>query len=237
MNLIPAIDLIDGEVVRLFKGDYTKKTVYDINPIELTEQWDEIGIKRIHIVDLQGAKTGNQKNLETIKSIIKFTNLKIQIGGGIRNLSICKKMMDLGVSKVIFGTSAIESPIEVEKSLKEYGNESIIVGVDIKKNKIRTNGWEKESSLSPEKLIDNMNKIGIKEFMFTDVEKDGTLSNPDFSFLKNLFDKAGNETIVAGGISKIEHIRKLKNYGIKNVVIGKAIYEGQINLRVALQNV
>ena len=237
MNLIPAIDLIDGEVVRLFKGDYTKKTVYDINPIELTEQWDEIGIKRIHIVDLQGAKTGNQKNLETIKSIIKFTNLKIQIGGGIRNLSICKKMMDLGVSKVIFGTSAIESPIEVEKSLKEYGNESIIVGVDIKKNKIRTNGWEKESSLSPEKLIDNMNKIGIKEFMFTDVEKDGTLSNPDFSFLKNLFDKAGNETIVAGGISKIEHIRKLKNYGIKNVVIGKAIYEGQINLRVALQNI
>ena len=237
MNLIPAIDLIDGEVVRLFKGDYTKKTVYDINPIELTEQWDEIGIKRIHIVDLQGAKTGNQKNLETIKSIIKFTNLKIQIGGGIRNLSICKKMMDLGVSKVIFGTSAIESPIEVEKSLKEYGHERIIVGVDIKKNKIRTNGWEKESSLSPEKLIDNMNKIGIKEFMFTDVEKDGTLSNPDFSFLKNLFDKAGNETIVAGGISKIEHIRKLKNYGIKNVVIGKAIYEGQINLRVALQNV
>ena len=159
MNLIPAIDLIDGEVVRLFKGDYTKKTVYDIDPIELTEQWDEIGIKRIHIVDLQGAKTGNQKNLETIKSIIKFTNLKIQIGGGIRNLSVCKKMIDLGVSKVIFGTSAIESPIEVEKSLKEYGHERIIVGVDIKKNKIRTNGWEKESSLSPEKLIDNMNKI------------------------------------------------------------------------------
>ena len=189
MNLIPAIDLIDGEVVRLFKGDYAKKTVYDIDPIELTEQWDEIGIKRIHIVDLQGAKTGNQKNLETIKSIIKFTNLKIQIGGGIRDLSICKKMMDLGVSKVIFGTAAIESPIEVEKSLKEYGNERIIVGVDIKKNKIRTNGWEKESSLSPEKLINNMNKIGIKEFMFTDVEKDGTLSNPDFSFLKNLFDK------------------------------------------------
>ena len=186
MNLIPAIDLIDGEVVRLFKGDYAKKTVYDIDPIELTEQWDEIGIKRIHIVDLQGAKTGNQKNLETIKSIIKFTNLKIQIGGGIRDLSICKKMMDLGVSKVIFGTAAIESPIEVEKSLKEYGHERIIVGVDIKKNKIRTNGWEKESSLSPEKLINNMNKIGIKEFMFTDVEKDGTLSNPDFSFLKNL---------------------------------------------------
>ena len=237
MNLIPAIDLIDGEVVRLFKGDYAKKTVYDIDPIELTEQWDEIGIKRIHIVDLQGAKTGNQKNLETIKSIIKFTNLKIQIGGGIRDLSICKKMMDLGVSKVIFGTAAIESPIEVEKSLKEYGHERIIVWVDIKKNKIRTNGWEKESSLSPEKLINNMNKIGIKEFMFTDVEKDGTLSNPDFSFLKNLFDKAGNRTIVAGGISKIDHIRKLKNYGIKNVVIGKAIYEGQINLRVALQNV
>ena len=237
MNLIPAIDLIDGEVVRLFKGDYAKKTVYDIDPIELTEQWDEIGIKRIHIVDLQGAKTGNQKNLETIKSIIKFTNLKIQIGGGIRDLSICKKMMDLGVSKVIFGTAAIESPIEVEKSLKEYGHERIIVGVDIKKNKIRTNGWEKESSLSPEKLINNMNKIGIKEFMFTDVEKDGTLSNPDFSFLKNLFDKAGNRTIVAVGISKIDHIRKLKNYGIKNVVIGKAIYEGQINLRVALQNV
>jgi phosphoribosylformimino-5-aminoimidazole carboxamide ribotide isomerase len=237
MNLIPAIDLIDGEVVRLFKGDYSKKTVYNIDPIKLTEQWNEIGIKRIHIVDLQGAKTGNQKNLDTIKNIINLTNLKIQIGGGIRNFSVCKKMMDLGVSKVIFGTAAIESPEEVEKSLKEYGHEKIIIGVDIKKNKIRTNGWEKESSLSPEELIDNMTKIGIKEFMFTDVEKDGTLSNPDFSFLKNLFDKAGNKTIVAGGISKIDHIKILKNYGIKNIVIGKAIYEGQINLKVALQNV
>ncbi|MEC7881194.1 MAG: 1-(5-phosphoribosyl)-5-[(5-phosphoribosylamino)methylideneamino]imidazole-4-carboxamide isomerase [Chloroflexota bacterium] len=237
MNLIPAIDLIDGEVVRLFKGDYAKKTVYDIDPIELTEQWNEMGIKRIHIVDLQGAKTGNQKNLDTIKNIVKLTNLKIQIGGGIRNLSVCKKMMDLGVSKVIFGTAAIESPEEVEKSLKEYGHEKIIIGVDIKKNKIRTNGWEKESSLAPDELIDNMTKIGIKEFMFTDVEKDGTLSDPDFSFLKNLFDKAGNKTIVAGGISKINHIKTLKNYGIKNIVIGKAIYEGQINLKIALQNV
>ena len=237
MNLIPAIDLIDGEVVRLFKGDYTKKTVYNIDPIELTEQWNEIGIKRIHIVDLQGAKTGNQKNLDTIKRIVKLTDLKIQIGGGIRNLSVCKKMMDLGVSKVIFGTAAIESPKEVEKSLKEYGHEKIIIGVDIKKNKIRTNGWEKESSLSPEELIDNMTKIGIKEFMFTDVEKDGTLSDPDFSFLKNLFDKAGSKTIVAGGISKIDHIKILKNYGVKNIVIGKAIYEGQINLKIALQNV
>ncbi len=237
MNLIPAIDLIDGEVVRLFKGDYAKKTVYDIDPIELTEQWNEIGIKRIHIVDLQGAKTGNQKNLDTIKRIAKLTNLKIQIGGGIRNLSVCKEMMDLGVSKVIFGTAAIESPEEVEKSLKEYGHEKIIIGVDIKKNKIRTNGWEKESSLSPEELIDNMTKIGIKEFMFTDVEKDGTLSDPDFSFLKNLFDKAGSKTIVAGGISKIDHIKILKNYGVINIVIGKAIYEGQINLKIALQNV
>tara|TARA_B100001029_G_scaffold179846_1_gene191578 strand:+ start:1250 stop:1963 length:714 start_codon:yes stop_codon:yes gene_type:complete len=236
MNLIPAIDLINGEVVRLFKGDYTKKTVYNIDPIELTEQWDEIGIKRIHIVDLQGARSGNQINLDTIRKIINFTNLKIQIGGGIRNLSACQKMMDLGVSKVIFGTAAIESPKEVEKSLNEYGDQKIIVGVDIKKNKIRTNGWEKESSLSPETLIDNMTKIGIKEFMFTDVEKDGTLSNPDFSFLKNLFDKAGSKTIVAGGISKINHINTLKNYGIKNIVIGKAIYEGQINLKTALQN-
>tara|TARA_Y100001970_G_C14215977_1_gene849671 strand:+ start:1698 stop:2411 length:714 start_codon:yes stop_codon:yes gene_type:complete len=237
MNLIPAIDLIDGEVVRLFKGNYTKKTVYEIDPIELTEQWDSIGIKMIHIVDLQGAKTGNQKNLDTIKNIIKFTNLKIQVGGGIRNLSTCKKMMSLGASKVIFGTAAIESPEEVEKSLNKYGNEKIIVGIDIKKNKVRTNGWEKESSLSPDKLIDDMTKIGIKEFMFTDVEKDGTLSDPDFSLLKYLFNKTGNKTIVAGGISKIDHIKKLKDYGIENIVIGKAIYEGQIDLKEALENV
>ena len=146
-------------------------------------------------------------------------------------------MMSLGVSKVILGTAAIESPEEVEKSLNKYGNEKIIVGIDIKKNKVRTNGWEKESSLSPDKLIDDMTKIGIKEFMFTDVEKDGTLSDPDFSLLKYLFNKTGNKIIVAGGISKIDHIKKLKDYGIENIVIGKAIYEGQIDLKEALENV
>ena len=235
MNIIPAIDLIDGEIVRLFKGDYSQKTIYRINPIELTEKWSQLGIQRIHIVDLQGAKSGNQKNLETIKNILKNTNLKIQVGGGIRNYSICRDMLDLGISKVIFGTAAIKSPQEIGRSLKAFGAEKIIIGIDIKKGKIRINGWEEESSLSPEKLIDNMVAIGANQFMFTDVEKDGTLSDPDFLLLKYLSVKAGKETIVAGGFSKIVHLKKLKKFGINNVVVGKALYEGHIDLGDALK--
>ena len=237
MIILPAIDIKGGKCVRLLKGDFDKETNYKKSPFDQAAEFSNLGFKSIHIIDLDGALKGQLINKDIIKKIIKENNLKIQVGGGIRNLSTCKKMMSLGVSKVIFGTAAIESPEEVEKSLNKYGNEKIIVGIDIKKNKVRTNGWEKESSLSPDKLIDDMTKIGIKEFMFTDVEKDWTLSDPDFSLLKYLFNKTGNKTIVAGGISKIDHIKKLKDYGIENIVIGKAIYEGQIDLKEALENV
>ena len=235
MNLIPAIDLINGELVRLYKGDYDKKTVYNIDPLEVINEWGEIGVKRIHLVDLQGALLGGQKNLTTIKNITDNTNLTIQLGGGIRDLESCEKMIKMGVSKVIFGTSAITNPKEVEKSISSFGAQSVIVGVDVKYKKVQIKGWTEEAELTPEKLISDMKEIGVTQFMFTDVEKDGTLSDPNFKYMKELNTLAGHNAIVAGGISSLDHIEILKKYEIENIVIGKAIYEGQIDLTKALQ--
>ncbi len=235
MNLIPAIDLINGELVRLYKGNYDKKTVYNIDPLKIINEWDDIGVKNIHLVDLQGALLGDQKNLTTIKTINNNTNLTIQLGGGIRDLESCEKMLKMGVSKVIFGTAAITNPKEVEESITAFGAQSVIVGIDVKYKKVQIKGWTEEAKLTPERLINDMKGIGVTQFMFTDVEKDGTLSDPNFKYMKELNILAGNNAIVAGGISSLEHMETFRNYEIENVVIGKAIYEGKIDLIKALQ--
>ena len=235
MNLIPAIDLIDGELVRLHKGNYEKKTVYSVDPIDMIRSWENIGINKLHLVDLQGALSGNQKNLSTIKNIKENAELEIQLGGGIRNFNSCEKMLKMGVSKVIFGTAAITSPKEVEKSIRTFGSDRVIVGIDVKDKNIQIKGWTEEVDLTPEQLIIDMKNIGVSEFMFTDVDKDGTLSNPDFKYLLELANSTGLNTVVAGGVSSMDHLYRLQELNIDNVVIGKAIYEGYINLEKACE--
>ena len=230
MIIIPAIDLIDGEVVRLHKGDYSEKKIYDVNPINLCNSWKKLGIKRIHIVDLQGALKGNQKNLETIKKIKSKTNLEIQLGGGIRNFETSKKMIDLGISKVIFGTAAVNSPKEIDKAINHLGKDKVIVGIDLLKGKIKISGWTKETKITYQDLIKNMKKIGVEEFMFTDVEKDGTLTEPNYNMFTDLIKLTGSKLIAAGGISSGEHLIKLNKIGVYGSVIGKALYEGKINI-------
>ena len=165
MIIIPAIDLIDGKVVRLFKGNYSEKKVYEVDPIELCNEWKVNGINRIHIVDLQGALNGNQKNLSTIKKIKKETDLEIQLGGGIRNFETSKNMLDIGISKVIFGTAAIESPNEIYKTISRLGEDKVIVGIDLYKEKIKISGWTKDTNITYQELINNMKDIGVGEFM------------------------------------------------------------------------
>ena len=230
MNIIPAIDLIDGEVVRLRKGNYSEKKIYNVDPIKLCNQWTDMGIKRIHIVDLQGALKGNQKNFETIKKLLKKTKLDLQIGGGIRNYETAKKMLDLGISKVIFGTAAIENPQEIDKTIDIYGENKVIVGIDLYRGKIKISGWTKGTEITYQDLINRMRNIGVTEFMFTDVEKDGTLTNPNYEMYSELIKLAGNNIIAAGGISDGEHLKKLNKIGINYAVIGKALYEGKINI-------
>ena len=231
MIIIPAIDLIDGKVVRLFKGSYSEKKIYEVNPIELCNEWKAHGIKRIHIVDLQGALNGNQKNLSTIKKIKKETDLEIQLGGGIRNFETSKNMLDIGISKVIFGTAAIESPEEINKTISSFGEDRVIVGIDLYKEKIKISGWTKGTDITYQELINNMKYIGVKKFMFTDVEKDGTLTEPNYKMYIKLKNLTGGEIIAAGGISSKEHLIKLNKLGVDGAVIGKALYEGKIKIK------
>jgi len=231
MIIIPAIDLIDGKVVRLFKGNYTEKKVYKVDPIELCNEWKIHGIKRIHIVDLQGALNGNQKNLSTIKKIKNETDLEIQLGGGIRNFEISKKMFDIGISKVIFGTAAIKSPNEIYKTISNFGEDKVIVGIDLYKEKIKISGWTKGTNITYQELINNMKDIGVEEFMFTDVEKDGTLTEPNYNMYMELKNLTDGKIIAAGGISLKEHLIKLNELGVHGAVIGKALYEGKINIK------
>ena len=231
MIIIPAIDLIDGKVVRLFKGNYSEKKVYEVDPIELCNEWKVNGINRIHIVDLQGALNGNQKNLSTIKKIKKETDLEIQLGGGIRNFETSKNMLDIGISKVIFGTAAIESPEEINKTISSFGEDRVIVGIDLYKEKIKISGWTKGTDITYQELINNMKYIGVKKFMFTDVEKDGTLTEPNYKMYIKLKNLTGGEIIAAGGISSKEHLIKLNNLGVHGAVIGKALYEGKIKIK------
>ena len=231
MIIIPAIDLIDGKVVRLFKGNYTEKKVYKVDPIELCNEWKIHGIKRIHIVDLQGALNGNQKNLSTIKKIKNETDLEIQLGGGIRNFEISKNMFDIGISKVIFGTAAIKSPNEIYKTISNFGEDKVIVGIDLYKEKIKISGWTKGTNITYQELINNMKDIGVEEFMFTDVEKDGTLTEPNYNMYMELKNLTDGKIIAAGGISLKEHLIKLNELGVHGAVIGKALYEGKINIK------
>ena len=230
MIIIPAIDLIDGEVVRLHKGNYSEKKIYNVNPINLCNSWKDLGIKRIHIVDLQGALNGNQKNLVTIKKIKSKTNLEIQLGGGIRNFETSKKMIDFGISKVIFGTAAVDSPEEIEKTINCLGKDKVIVGIDLLKGKIKISGWTKDTKITYQNLITDMKKIGVEEFMFTDVEKDGTLTEPNYNMYTELIKLTGNKVVAAGGISSEEHLIKLNKIGVHGAVVGKALYEGKINI-------
>ncbi|MCX6346907.1 MAG: 1-(5-phosphoribosyl)-5-[(5-phosphoribosylamino)methylideneamino]imidazole-4-carboxamide isomerase [Actinobacteria bacterium] len=238
MEIIPAIDLIDGACVRLYKGDYGKKVKYFDDPVEVAEKWLELGAKWIHLIDLDGARTGFPKNLEIAARIKKKYNAFIEYGGGIRSLETLHNVMEAGVDKIIIGTKAIENL----ESLKEYYIKSkgkIIISLDFGKgNKVFKKGWLSGSDMD---LFDFGKKIkdsGINEVIITDISRDGTLEGLNINVIKEFLRKTNLEIYVAGGVSGINDIKKLKeieSHGIKGIIIGKALYEGKINLKEALE--
>jgi len=238
MEIIPAIDLIDGACVRLYKGDYGKKVKYFDDPVEVAGKWLECGAKWIHLIDLDGARTGFPKNLEIALKIKKKYDALIEYGGGIRSLETLHNVMEAGVDKIIIGTKAIENL----ESLKEYYIKSkgkIIISLDFGKgNKVFKKGWLLGSDMD---LFDFGKKIkdsGINEVIITDISRDGTLEGLNINVIKEFLRKTNLEIYVAGGVSGINDIKNLKeieSYGIKGIIIGKALYEGKINLKEALE--
>ena len=232
MLVIPAIDLKDGQAVRLFKGDYNQKTVYSDHPEELAQTFEKAGAIYLHVVDLDGAKDGFAKNLETIKKIRNSTKMKMELGGGIRDLKTVQLYLDeVGIDRVILGTAALKDPEFLKEVLRQYGSEKIVVGVDVKNGFVSTAGWLETSQMPYIEFIQYLEAIGVGYIVATDISKDGTLTGPNFEMYDEIAKNSQIQFVVSGGIKDFDNIQK---------VAQKDYYEKKIDLKETikcLQNV
>ena len=231
MKIIPAIDIIDGKCVRLSKGDYDTKKVYNENPVEVAKEFEDYGIKYLHLVDLDGAKAKKIINKKVIENIAKATNLIIDFGGGIRSDEDLQKAFDSGASKVTLGSIAVVNPELCLQWLEKFGPEKLILGADCFDRKIKTSGWLEDSSTDVLAFIQEYQQKGFRETVCTDISKDGMLQGPSTELYEEIISKTEIELIASGGISGIEDVLKMKEIGCAGTIIGKAIYEGKINLQ------
>ena len=234
MKIFPAIDLYDGKAVRLFKGDYSRMTVYSENPIEIARDFEQKGAEYIHLVDLEGAKDGTTPNIEIVKQIANETSLFTEIGGGIRSMETVKKYLDSGVDRVILGTAAVNDPEFLEQAVKTYG-EKIAVGVDVKDGFVAIKGWVEKSQYTCFEFCEKMQNVGVKTIICTDISKDGAMQGTNRALYKELSEKMGIDITASGGVSDIEDIKALRSLDIYGAIIGKAYYIGAIDLKEALE--
>jgi phosphoribosylformimino-5-aminoimidazole carboxamide ribotide isomerase len=235
MEIIPAIDLRDGKCVRLYQGDYNQQTVFDEEPAAVALRWYSQGAQWLHVVDLDGANAGEPRNMAVVEEIVKESGLLVELGGGIRQENIAEELLHKGVSRIILGTSAIENPGLVEKLCQRFG-QAIIVGLDARDGKIATHGWQKDTIVDVLELSREMVEVGVKRFIYTDIKRDGTLTEPNFDMVSKLVAGVNVPVIVAGGISRLEHLQRLKELGVEGAIIGKALYTGDIDLEEAVIN-
>ena len=236
MIIIPAIDIISGECVRLSQGDYDRKTVYSDAPTEMALSWQKKGAKYLHLVDLDGAKIGKLVNIEIIRKICEKVSIPCEFGGGVRTLQDIELLFKAGVDRIILGTIAIENQELVKNILSKYGAEKIVIGIDAKGGRVAVKGWLETSNISAIELATHFAKIGVKRFIYTDISKDGALSGPNIEMTCNLCEKVENCYVIAsGGVGSIKDIKNLlessKEYpNLEAVIVGKALYEGKIIL-------
>ena len=237
MQVIPAIDLRGGKCVRLFQGDYERETVFGDDPAAAARRWIEAGASRLHVVDLDGARDGVRANMPAVEAILEAANVPVQLGGGIRTAESAIELLSLGVDRVIFGTAAIESPGEVQKTIDQSGADSVIVGVDAKRGFVSTRGWTEGTQVRAADLITEMAGIGVRRFMYTDTERDGTLSHPNFESIAEVLQAVPHPVIAAGGIATIDDLARLSDMGAEAAVTGVAIYSGALDLQLAIREV
>ena len=233
IEIIPAIDLRQGKCVRLYQGDYAQETIFSDDPLEVALEWQSMGASRMHMVDLDGAARGEICNLEIINQIAGTLLIPTQLGGGIRDMETIKQLLKAGVERVILGTAAVEDPQLVQEACRRF-NESIIIGVDAREGNIATHGWQEKTGLKVAEFVQSMIELGARRFIYTDISRDGTLTEPNFSAVFELIDTFRLPIIAAGGISSLNHIKMLKRLEVEGAIIGKALYTGDINLKQAI---
>jgi phosphoribosylformimino-5-aminoimidazole carboxamide ribotide isomerase len=231
MRLIPAIDLIDGQCVRLTKGDYSTKKVYSANPLEIAKQLEDHGIQYLHLVDLDGAKAKKIINQKVLEQIATQTNLKIDFGGGLQSNEDLKIAFESGATQITGGSIAVTNPTLFTEWLAIYGAHKIILGADCNNRKIATHGWQKSSNLDVVSFIDNYTHRGVQYVICTDIAKDGMLQGSSEGLYTEILKTTSAQLIASGGVSSIQDIKNLKRIGCEGVIIGKAIYEGNISLK------
>jgi phosphoribosylformimino-5-aminoimidazole carboxamide ribotide isomerase len=233
MEVIPSIDLRNGKCVRLYKGDYNQEIVFSDDPLDVALKWQSMGAPRLHIVDLDGAATGEIYNLEIIRNITHAMLIPVQLGGGIRHIETVQGLLKAGIDRVILGTAAVESPNLIAEACSRY-SESIIVGIDARNGMVATHGWVKDTGHSAVDFAKSMAKIGVKRFIYTDIDRDGTMTEPNFNAIGTMSKAIGLPVIAAGGVCKPEHLLALQKLGIEGAIIGKALYTGDIKLKEAI---
>ena len=230
--IIPAIDIKDGKAVRLFKGDFSQVKVYGDNPVDTAKLWEEKGAKYLHIVDLDGAYQGIPKNIKTVEKIVKSVNIPVEFGGGLRSYEAVKSILDIGVDRVIIGSLAYQNRDELEKIISDFPNK-VVIGIDAKDGKVAIKGWLEKTEYTPLEFAKQFENMNIWGYLYTDVNRDGALVGANVEGTRKLAESLSKPVIASGGVSSLEDIKELYKYkdvGIAGVVVGKALYEGKIDL-------
>lgn len=237
MDVIPAIDLLSGQCVRLYQGDYARSQIFNHNPVDVAKQWVEQGAGWLHIVDLDGAKTGIAVNLKTIRAIAQAVPVPIQVGGGLRDRPSVAKLLDLGVQRVILGTVTVEQPQLVAQLCQEFPGQ-IVVGIDARDGRVATRGWLETTEVLATQLAQQMQELGAAAIIYTDIHRDGTLQGPNLEALRELAAGISIPVIASGGVSSITDLLSLLSLepmGVTSVIVGRALYTGDISLKQAIQ--
>ena len=239
MDVIPAIDLLEGKCVRLYQGDYQQSEVFNQDPVAVARQWLQQGATRLHVVDLDGAKVGFSSNLEAIAAIVEAVEIPVQVGGGLRDLASVQQLLNLGVNRAILGTVAVEAPDLVSELCQAFPGQ-ITVGIDARNGKVATRGWLETSEITAIDLAKQMASQGVSHIIYTDIHRDGTLSGPNFEALRELADAIEIPIIASGGVSSLSDLLSLlalEPLGVCGAIVGRAIYTGDVNLAEAVRAV
>ncbi len=241
MEIIPAIDIRGGRVVRLEQGDYARETIFDEDPVAVAKRWQDEGANRLHVVDLEGARHGQPRNEDTVRAILGASRVPVQVGGGIRDIAAIQRYLEIGTDRVVLGTTAVKDQTTLVNAAVLF-RERLAVGVDARDGVVATEGWTETSTIEATDLVKQLSELGVVRIIYTDILRDATLAGPNFAAIHDLLEfisglPSPTQMIVAGGVSSIEHLRRLADLPVEGAIIGKALYTGDINLAEAIETV
>ncbi len=238
MIAIPAIDIMDGQCVRLIRGDYLKKNTYGTDPSAVAAAWESKGAELIHVVDLDGARAGHPVNVHAISSILRTVSVQIEVGGGIRSFETAARLLRDGVSRIVLGTAAVAEPDLVKRLIDSFSPDRVIVGIDARRGQVATSGWMETHTVKAADLAKTIKSLGVTEVIYTDIDRDGMMSGPSVETTRELAVQSGLRVIASGGVSSVDDLSRLKDLeqdGVIGVIIGKALYEGAVKLGDAIR--